>query len=91
MFRTKKQFTDTLAAIDDCHDREASALVHISNDQEQADFDSWHSKKVKEYYESHEGKTHAGTWIGLSDIYSDPRDPQMEWYHEGTPSYTNWF
>lgn len=33
-----------------------------------------------------------GFWIGLTDLNSDPRSPQMEWLFEWgqSPSYTNW-
>ena len=33
-----------------------------------------------------------GFWIGLTDLNSDPRSPQMEWLFEWgqAPSYTNW-
>ena len=37
-------------------------------------------------------KVNEGFWIGLTDLNSDPRSPQMEWLFEWgqSPSYTNW-
>jgi len=37
------------------------------------------------------GANYRGAWLGVTDLYSrDPQNPTMEWYHQGTPSYTNW-
>ena len=74
---------DWKTALNKCESGGAT-LIHIANDQEQADFDKWHSGKTSQR------KDPEGTWIGMSDIESDPNQPQMEWYHNGAPVYTNW-
>lgn len=73
-------------ALNSCKN-DGATLVHIVNDQEQADFDKWHSGKISQESKSSD---QTGTWLGLSDIESDPNQPQMEWYHSGPPVYTNW-
>ena len=45
-------------------------LVHIMNEQEQKDFNQWHIGKVHNKDDDWMNDKWAGSWIGLTDIYS---------------------
>ena len=45
-------------------------LVHINNEQEQRDFNQWHIGKVHKKDDDWINDKWAGSWIGLTDIYS---------------------
>ena len=45
-------------------------LVHIMNEQEQKDFNQWHIGKVHKKDDDWMNEKWAGSWIGLTDIYS---------------------
>ena len=45
-------------------------LVHIMNEQEQKDFNQWHIGKVHNKDDDWMNEKWAGSWIGLTDIYS---------------------
>ena len=67
-------------------------LVHISNEEDQKAFNAWFGNKADEYFDNNPEYENDGFYIGLTDLNSDPRRPQMEWLYEwgSTPSYVNW-
>ena len=81
--RYKSSAQPWIEAFRKCKDDLDSTLIHISNDQEQKDFTTWLETQVKKDKD-------AGVWLGMTDMESDPENPQMEWFHQGVPTYTNW-
>ena len=55
-------------------------------------FFQWFGPKLANWQSNNPDEINEGFWIGLTDLNSDPRLPQMEWLFEWgqSPSYTNW-
>ena len=74
-----------------CEDDGAN-LVHIKNEESQKAFNAWFGPTSTDWYNENPDKENTGAWIGLTDLNSDPRKPQMEWLFEwgSSPSYQNY-
>ena len=82
----KKSFTDS----EETCKSSGGNLVHVNSEADQAALNPWLKKKYDNYLESNPEEVIIGSYIGLTDMNSDPRSPQMEWLYGSTPGYTNW-
>ena len=73
-------------------EKDGANLVHIKDEESQKAFNAWYGPKSSDWYNNNPDKEDKGSWIGLTDMNSDPRKPQMEWLFEwgSSPSYQNW-
>ena len=62
-------------------------LVHIFDESQQKAVTKYLKDKVDNWSKE---KDYKGSWIGLTDLDSDEKDPYMYWHHGSRPAYENW-